>query len=240
MIFRAQSARRCSIDSNYPPRAGRSREVLMNPIVVSRNESECVLIEGSINSVRISVKVKKADDLEDFLAKKFMRCGARHVPVPHVFSVYCRFLSQRAESFVVLRRKPIAVSVCSHDVMQQALCHVTLLQDYDISFLITNFHTESMYKSKVVDFVIDFIQVSACRRLVAMRCAAHELRAGRRQRNQRNEARCKLQRCACSLFAARNARSPRLTLLPCLAYLTLCFLALLLLPSFCCRPCRGV
>jgi hypothetical protein len=46
----------------------------MNPVVVSRNESECVLIEGSINSVRISVKVKKADDLEDFLAKKFMRC----------------------------------------------------------------------------------------------------------------------------------------------------------------------
>ena len=45
----------------------------MNPIVVSRNESECVLVEGSINSVRISVKVKKADDLEDFLAKKFMR-----------------------------------------------------------------------------------------------------------------------------------------------------------------------
>jgi hypothetical protein len=32
-----------------------------------------VLVEGSINSVRISVKVKKADDLEDFLAKKFMR-----------------------------------------------------------------------------------------------------------------------------------------------------------------------
>jgi hypothetical protein len=48
----------------------------MNPVVVSRNESECVLIEGSINSVRISVKVKKADDLEDFLAKKFMRCVA--------------------------------------------------------------------------------------------------------------------------------------------------------------------
>jgi actin related protein 2/3 complex subunit 4 len=45
----------------------------MNPVIVSRNESECVLIEGSINSVRISVKVKKADDLEDFLAKKFMR-----------------------------------------------------------------------------------------------------------------------------------------------------------------------
>jgi hypothetical protein len=39
---------------------------------------------------------------------------------------------------------------------------VTCAQDYDISFLITNFHTEAMYKSKVVDFVIDFIQVRAC------------------------------------------------------------------------------
>lgn len=39
---------------------------------------------------------------------------------------------------------------------------MTCAQDYDISFLITNFHTEAMYKSKVVDFVIDFIQVRAC------------------------------------------------------------------------------
>jgi hypothetical protein len=36
---------------------------------------------------------------------------------------------------------------------------LTRAQDYDISFLITNFHTEAMYKGKVVDFVIDFIQV---------------------------------------------------------------------------------
>ena len=32
-------------------------------------------------------------------------------------------------------------------------------QGYDISFLITNFHTEQMYKHKLVDFVI---QVSVC------------------------------------------------------------------------------
>lgn len=31
-------------------------------------------------------------------------------------------------------------------------------QGYDISFLITNFHTEQMYKHKLVDFVV---QVSA-------------------------------------------------------------------------------
>jgi actin related protein 2/3 complex subunit 4 len=50
------------------------------------------LIEGSINSVRISVAVKQADDLEKILAKKFMR-----------------FLAQRAENFIILRRKAIKV-----------------------------------------------------------------------------------------------------------------------------------
>ncbi len=31
-------------------------------------------------------------------------------------------------------------------------------QGYDVSFLITNFHTEQMYKHKVVDFVIHFME----------------------------------------------------------------------------------
>lgn len=48
-----------------------------------------------------------------------------------------RFLMQRAEQFIVLRRKPIA--------------------GYDISFLVTNVHTEMMYKHKVVDFIMEFI-----------------------------------------------------------------------------------
>lgn len=33
-----------------------------------------------------------------------------------------------------------------------------MLQGYDISFLITNFHTEQMYKHKLVDFVIHFME----------------------------------------------------------------------------------
>ena len=32
------------------------------------------------------------------------------------------------------------------------------MQGYDISFLITNFHTEQMYKHKVVDFIIQFME----------------------------------------------------------------------------------
>jgi actin related protein 2/3 complex, subunit 4 len=49
-----------------------------------------------------------------------------------------RFLMMRAESFIVLRRKPV--------------------NGFDISFLITNNHTESMDKHKVVDFIIMFME----------------------------------------------------------------------------------
>lgn len=51
----------------------------------------------------------------------------------------------------------------------QWICHLSVtdahltsklsfLQGYDISFLITNFHTEQMYKHKLVDFVIHFME----------------------------------------------------------------------------------
>ena len=33
-----------------------------------------------------------------------------------------------------------------------------MFQGYDISFLITNIHTEQMYKHKIVDFVIHFME----------------------------------------------------------------------------------
>jgi actin related protein 2/3 complex, subunit 4 len=69
----------------------------MNPLIVSRNKSERVMIEPSINSIRISVKIKQADEMETFLCDKFMR-----------------FLFQRAEHFVILRRKPIEVSIRSN------------------------------------------------------------------------------------------------------------------------------
>ena len=69
-----------------------TKEVLLTPVVISRNENEQVLIEPSINSVRVSIKIKQADEIETLLAGKFTR-----------------FLMMRAESFVILRRKPIQV-----------------------------------------------------------------------------------------------------------------------------------
>ncbi|KAM0748552.1 ARP23 complex 20 kDa subunit [Meredithblackwellia eburnea MCA 4105] len=65
-------------------------EVLLTPLLISRNSSEQVLIEPSINSVRISIKIKQADEIERILAHKFTR-----------------FLMMRAEAFVILRRVPV-------------------------------------------------------------------------------------------------------------------------------------
>lgn len=91
--------------------------MLLNPLIISRSEKEQVLIEPSINSVRMSIRIKQQDDIERILCHKFTR-----------------FMMMRAENFIILRRKPI--------------------QGYDISFLITNFHAESMLKHKLVDFII--------------------------------------------------------------------------------------
>jgi actin related protein 2/3 complex, subunit 4 len=116
--FASQTAER----HNVPEVEARtSPEVLLTPLTVARNENERVLIEPSINSIRISIKIKQADEIEHILVHKFTR-----------------FLTQRAESFFILRRKPI--------------------KGYDISFLITNFHTEEMLKHKLVDFIIQFME----------------------------------------------------------------------------------
>ena len=64
----------------------------MQPLIVSRNEHERVLIEPSVNSIRLSIAIKQADDTEKILCKKFTR-----------------FMMMRAEGFVILRRMAIAV-----------------------------------------------------------------------------------------------------------------------------------
>uniref|UniRef100_A0A914KTS3 phosphatidylinositol-3,5-bisphosphate 3-phosphatase n=1 Tax=Meloidogyne incognita TaxID=6306 RepID=A0A914KTS3_MELIC len=98
-----------------------SKEVLLCPITISRNKQERVFIEPSINSVRISIGVKQADEIEKILCNKFSK-----------------FMCQRADNFIILRRKP--------------------LPGYDISFLITATHSEVMYKQKLIDFLIHFMQ----------------------------------------------------------------------------------
>merc|ERR1711981_681817 len=95
--------------------------LLLNPVIISRNEKEKIMIEPSINSVRVSIAIKQLDDIDTLLCKMFMG-----------------FMMRRAENFVILRRKKI--------------------EGYDISFLITNFHTEEMLRHKLVDFVVHFMK----------------------------------------------------------------------------------
>lgn len=115
-----------------------SPEVLLNPLTVSRNQEERVLVEPSVNSVRVSIRIKQADEIEHILVHKFTR-----------------FLTQRAEPFFILRRKPVPVRPCRKESRRRELI---CLQGYDISFLITNFHTEEMLKHKLVDFIIQFME----------------------------------------------------------------------------------
>lgn len=63
-------------------------------MTICRNEQEKCLIETSVNSVRVSIAVKQADEIETILCHKFTS-----------------FLMQRAEQFVVMRRKPAEVSI---------------------------------------------------------------------------------------------------------------------------------
>jgi hypothetical protein len=74
--------------------AASSPEVLLNPLIVSRNQEERVLVEPSINSVRVSIRIKQADEIEHILVHKFTR-----------------FLTQRAEAFFILRRKAMPVRI---------------------------------------------------------------------------------------------------------------------------------
>ena len=39
----------------------------MNPVVVARSEMERCLIEPTINSVRVSIKIKQVDEIEEIL-----------------------------------------------------------------------------------------------------------------------------------------------------------------------------
>lgn len=70
-----------------------SEHSILSPLEINRSESERVLIERSINSVRISLRIKKADELEKLLIRNFSN-----------------FLMQRADSIPVLRRMPAKVN----------------------------------------------------------------------------------------------------------------------------------
>merc|ERR1712130_1039466 len=50
-----------------------NKELLLQPLLISRNQYEKCLIEGSINSVRISLLIKQLDEMDNMLVDKFTR-----------------------------------------------------------------------------------------------------------------------------------------------------------------------
>ena len=65
-----------------------SQKLLVNPILITRTDQESCLIEGSVNSCRISYSIKK-NDVEHLLTHMLQR-----------------FFALRADKFKILRRKP--------------------------------------------------------------------------------------------------------------------------------------
>ena len=96
-------------------------KLLMNPLVISRSDQEKTLVEASVNSVRISINIKKNQEIEELLT--------------HMLD---RFLSLRADKFLILRKKPI--------------------EGYDFSFLITEEHLQKFKKEEMINFILEFIQ----------------------------------------------------------------------------------
>jgi actin related protein 2/3 complex subunit 4 len=62
-------------------------KLLLNPIIISRSEQEHCLIESSINSVRVSIAIKKGAEIEILLTK-----------------MIGRFMTLRADKFEILRK----------------------------------------------------------------------------------------------------------------------------------------
>jgi actin related protein 2/3 complex subunit 4 len=44
------------------------------------------------------------------------------------------------------------------EFLYSSALQINYVQGYDISFLITNFHTEEMLKHKLIDFIIQFME----------------------------------------------------------------------------------
>lgn len=79
-------------------------ELVLPAVTVSRSDREGCLIEPSINSVRISLRIGRMDMLEEELVK-----------------MYLSFLMQRAEMLGVLRRAPVEGYDVSFLITDQSL-----------------------------------------------------------------------------------------------------------------------
>eukprot|EP01029_Cantina_marsupialis_P013446 TRINITY_DN2975_c0_g1_i1.p1 TRINITY_DN2975_c0_g1~~TRINITY_DN2975_c0_g1_i1.p1 ORF type:complete len:185 (-),score=28.59 TRINITY_DN2975_c0_g1_i1:327-881(-) len=156
----------------------------MQPFRIIRNENQQCLVEASVNSCRVTIKIKQQEQVDKVIASRFVQ-----------------FLMQRAEQFQILRRSSVKMALSKEKIsVHLDSCNETISIDErdilylvgepygesgaekidvdhcceringidmeklekpfygDISFLITNHHLYSMAKDKLVDFIIQFMQ----------------------------------------------------------------------------------
>lgn len=112
--------------------------MLLTPVVISRNEKEKVLIEGSINSLRISIAVKQVRNFFILISTPYFAalnllcpvhflCAASHLLVLSMYS--CSFSSMHPDTlfFTYILALPlghiasvIALSSCSYYLSRNA------------------------------------------------------------------------------------------------------------------------
>ena len=64
-------------------------KLLLAPIVIAKSETETCLIEASVNSVRVSIAIKKSQEIDSLLTRMLER-----------------FMALRADKFDILRKTP--------------------------------------------------------------------------------------------------------------------------------------
>lgn len=58
-----------------------SNEVILNPLKITRSDMQAVLIEPSVNSVRVSIKIKQANEIEVLLTNHFTKFMTRRADI---------------------------------------------------------------------------------------------------------------------------------------------------------------
>lgn len=108
-------------------------------MMICRNANERVLIESSINSVRVSIAIKQ-------VTRSDLQC----------LNIGRWDWKDPCEEIHAVPDDACWEFLCSATKAHRGFEYLLSLtkKGYDVSFLITNFHTESMFKHKLVDFVI--------------------------------------------------------------------------------------
>jgi len=76
--------------------AEKGSKLVMKPLIIARTEHEACLIEGSVNSVRISFLIKKGDPSKPNESVEIL-----------LAHMYQSFFALRADRFKIYRKKPI-------------------------------------------------------------------------------------------------------------------------------------